>query len=149
MLHNPHLSVVLVFSIALALVLASPGRSPHHEFLQKRVDATCYNSCSQYSTLLNSPNCTASSLTCICSSDVVKALVDCCNCGVALSTPATADATRAQMQQSLTSYAQSCKLLGVDVGNLTITATPNSVSTTATACTPDFTDILNGLTLGL
>lgn len=38
-------------------------------------------------------------------------------------------------------YAQACKLLGVDVGNLQITATANSVSTTATGCAPDVTDL--------
>ena len=40
MSHTHHLWVIFVFSIALAIVLASPGRSPHHDFLQKRaVDA--------------------------------------------------------------------------------------------------------------
>lgn len=34
--YSHHLWVAFVFSIALAVVLASPGRSPYHEYLQKR-----------------------------------------------------------------------------------------------------------------
>lgn len=34
--HSHHLWVLFVFSVALAMVLASPGLSPHHEFFQKR-----------------------------------------------------------------------------------------------------------------
>ena len=36
MSHTHHLWIILVFSIVLAVVLASPGRTPHHDFLQKR-----------------------------------------------------------------------------------------------------------------
>ena len=34
--YSRHLWVGFVFSIALAIVLASPGSSPHHDYLQKR-----------------------------------------------------------------------------------------------------------------
>ena len=76
-----------------------------------------------------------------------------------MSSGASAERQRQQLQSSLTceslqwaipwvvltrvfaAYAQSCKLLGIDVGNLTITATPNSISPTATGCVPDVTNI--------
>ena len=46
------------------------------------------------------------------------------------------------LTHTLAAFAQSCKALGVDVGDLTITAAPNSAAATATGCGPDVTDIL-------